>query len=83
MKSVPQSIAAFLQSEDYESVVRNAVSLGGDADTMACIAGGIAEAFYREIPQSIKNFCDLRLVGTIKRIVNSFIEAHNGQNNGK
>ncbi|MDE6732593.1 MAG: ADP-ribosylglycohydrolase family protein [Oscillospiraceae bacterium] len=82
-KSVPQSIAAFLQSEDYESVVRNAVSLGGDADTMACIAGGIAEAFYREIPQSIKNFCDLRLVGTIKRIVNSFIEAHNGQNNGK
>lgn len=82
-KSVPQSVAAFLQSEDYEGAVRNAVSLGGDADTMACIAGGIAEAFYGEIPQSIKSFCDLRTDGTIKRIVNSFIEATNGQNNGK
>lgn len=82
-KTVPQSIAAFLQSEDYESAVRNAVSLGGDADTMACIAGGIAEAFYGEIPQSIKSFCDLRLDRTIKRIINSFIEAQNGQSNGK
>lgn len=82
-KSVPQSIAAFLQSEDYESAVRNAVSLGGDADTMACIAGGIAEAFYGEIPQLIKSFCDLRLDGTIKNIVNRFNEAHNGQINGK
>lgn len=82
-KSVPQALSAFLQSKDYESAVRNAVSLGGDADTMACIAGGIAEAFYKEIPQSIKSFCDLRLDGTIKRIVNGFIEATNGQNNGK
>lgn len=51
--SVPQSIVAFLESEDYESAVRNAVSLGGDADTMACIAGGIAEAFYGGVPESI------------------------------
>lgn len=71
-KSVPQSIAAFLQSENYESAVRNAVSLGGDADTMACIAGGIAEAFYGEgsIPQQIKDFCGLRLDGTIKKTIN-------------
>lgn len=73
-KSVPQSIAAFLQSDDYESAVRNAVSLGGDADTMACVAGGIAEAFYSEgsIPRQIKDFCGLRLDGTIKRTINSF-----------
>lgn len=44
--SVPESIIAFLDSNDYEDAVRNAVSLGGDADTMACIAGGIAEACY-------------------------------------
>lgn len=75
--SVPPSIAAFLQSEDYESAVRNAVSLGGDADTMACIAGGIAEAFYKEIPQNIQNFCGLRLDGTIKRIINEFNEKFN------
>lgn len=73
-KSVPQSIAAFLQSDDYESAMRNAVSLGGDADTMACIAGGIAEAFYGEgsIPRQIKDFCSLRSDGTIKRTINSF-----------
>lgn len=47
--SVPQAIRCFLESENWESAVRNAVSLGGDADTMACIAGGIAEAFnYRK-----------------------------------
>ncbi|MDE7400008.1 MAG: ADP-ribosylglycohydrolase family protein [Oscillospiraceae bacterium] len=73
--SVPSSIAAFLQSEDYESAVRNAVSLGGDADTMACIAGGIADAFYREIPQNIRDFCVLRLDGTIKRVINEFNES--------
>ncbi|MDE6728450.1 MAG: ADP-ribosylglycohydrolase family protein, partial [Oscillospiraceae bacterium] len=71
-KSVPQAISAFLQSEDYESAVRNAVSLGGDADTMACIAGGIAEAFYGEIPRHIKDFCGLKTDGTIKKTINSF-----------
>ena len=45
-KSVPEAIIAFLNSTDYESTVRLAVSLGGDSDTQACIAGGIAEAFY-------------------------------------
>jgi ADP-ribosylglycohydrolase len=51
--SVPESLIAFLASTDYESAVRNAVSLGGDADTMACIAGGIAEAFYGAVPEQI------------------------------
>lgn len=45
-KSVPEAIIAFLDGTDYESTIRLAVSLGGDADTQACIAGGIAEAFY-------------------------------------
>ncbi|MCR5134791.1 MAG: ADP-ribosylglycohydrolase family protein [Clostridiales bacterium] len=44
--SVPEAVIAFLESEDYESAVRNAVSLGGDADTQGAIAGSIAEAFY-------------------------------------
>ena len=51
--SVPESIIAFLESHEYLSSVRNAISLGGDADTMACIAGGIAQAFYRKIPADI------------------------------
>ena len=51
--SVPEAIIAFLDGEDYESTVRLAVSLGGDSDTQACIAGGIAEAYYGQIPREI------------------------------
>jgi ADP-ribosylglycohydrolase len=51
--SVPQAIIAFLDSENYEDAVRNAVSLGGDADTQACIAGGIAQAYYKKVPAAI------------------------------
>ena len=43
--SVPESLISFLQSEDFEDAVRTAISLGGDADTMASIAGAVAEAF--------------------------------------
>lgn len=53
-----------------------AVSLGGDADTMACIAGGIAEAFYQEIPKNIRDFCNIRLDGTIKKVINDFRASH-------
>lgn len=51
--SVPESIISFLESNDYEHAVRNAISLGGDADTIACIAGGIAEAYYGGVPDTI------------------------------
>ncbi len=53
MGSVPEAIIAFLDSENYESAVRKAVSLGGDSDTQACIAGAIAEAYYKSIPPTI------------------------------
>jgi ADP-ribosylglycohydrolase len=51
--SVPESIIAFLESESYEDAIRKAVSLGGDSDTIACITGGIAEAFYGAVPEKI------------------------------
>ena len=51
--SVPESIIAFLDSEDYATAVKNAISLGGDADTMACIAGAIAQAYYKAMPAHI------------------------------
>ena len=51
--SVPESILAFLESESFEDAVRKAISLGGDSDTMAAIAGGIAEAFYGGVPDGI------------------------------
>jgi ADP-ribosylglycohydrolase len=52
-ETVPQAIIAFLESTDYEDAVRNAISLGGDADTLACITGGIAEAYYGAVPAMI------------------------------
>lgn len=51
--TVPEALVAFLDSESYEDAVRNAVSLGGDSDTLACITGGIAEAFYHDIPGDV------------------------------
>ena len=51
--TVPQAITAFLESTDFEDAIRLAISLGGDSDTIACITGGIAEAFYQEIPEQI------------------------------
>lgn len=71
--SVPSAIIAFLRSDDYESAVRGAISLGGDADTEACIAGGIAEAFYGEIPDHIRKFCDSKIDYSIKSAVKEFI----------
>lgn len=50
---MPESITAFLDSSDFESTIRLAVSLGGDSDTQACIAGNIAEAFYGGVPEYI------------------------------
>ena len=51
--TVPEAMVAFMDSSDFESAIRLAVSLGGDSDTLACITGGIAEAFYKTIPESI------------------------------
>jgi ADP-ribosylglycohydrolase len=51
--SVPESIIAFLESDSFESAIRIAISLGGDSDTMACIAGSIAEPFYGGVPENL------------------------------
>jgi ADP-ribosylglycohydrolase len=51
--SVPEAIIAFLESSDYENAIRLAISIGGDSDTIACITGGIAEAFYGQVPNNI------------------------------
>ena len=72
--SVPQAITAFLESEGYEDAVRKAISLGGDSDTIACIAGGIAEAYYGGIPDHIKDLAMARLDSRIREIVTRFSE---------
>jgi ADP-ribosylglycohydrolase len=51
--AVPEAIISFLDSDSYEDAIRNAISLGGDSDTLACITGGIAEALYGSVPREI------------------------------
>jgi ADP-ribosylglycohydrolase len=70
--SVPESLMAFLESTDYESAICNAVSLGGDADTMACIAGGIAEAFYGGVPKKIGAQVEARLSKELLNVLYRF-----------
>jgi ADP-ribosylglycohydrolase len=59
--SVPEALIAFLDSDGYEETVRKAVSLGGDGDTQACIAGGVAQAFYGGIPDAVAQEARKRL----------------------
>ncbi len=77
--SVPQSIVCFLDSQDFESAVRNAVSLGGDADTMACIAGAIAEPYYGGVPteteETALGLLDERLSESVRAFRRRFISA--------
>lgn len=70
--SVPEAIIAFLDSSDFESAVRLAVSLGGDADTQACIAGALAEAYYGGVPQGIAGEVKARLPGDLLEILEDF-----------
>ena len=69
--SVPEAITAFLEGESFEDVIRNAVSLGGDSDTIACIAGSIAEAFYG-VPEELKAECCKRLPPDLLEILERF-----------
>ena len=70
--TVPEAIIAFLESESFEDAVRNAVSLGGDSDTLTCITGGIAQAFYKEIPDDIETAVRARLPKEFIQVLDQF-----------
>jgi ADP-ribosylglycohydrolase len=68
--TVPQALIAFLESTSYEDAIRNAVSLGGDADTLACITGGIAEAYYGGVPADVAD----RVIGLLDDRIAAVLE---------
>ena len=70
--TVPEAIIAFLDSKTYEDAVRNAVSLGGDSDTLACITGAIAEAFYGRVGEAIEREVQQRLTIDLLETVGRF-----------
>ena len=73
--TLPAALAAFFDSRDFESAIRLAVSLGGDSDTIACITGGIAEAFYHEIPATIVEEMHHRLPEEFWTVINELYAA--------
>lgn len=74
MGTVPEAITAFLEGDNFEDVIRTAVSLGGDCDTLTAIAGSIAEGFYG-VPDELKEECYKRLPEPLLEVLQAF-EAH-------
>ncbi len=70
--TVPPALLAFLESDDYEHAIRLAISLGGDSDTIACIAGGIAQAYYGGVPATIREQALARLDERLAGVVEAF-----------
>jgi ADP-ribosylglycohydrolase len=70
--SVPEALLAFLDSHDVESAIRLAVSLGGDADTLASMAGAVAEAFYRGVPAALAGPTLAALTPELRAVVDEF-----------
>ncbi len=75
-RTVPEAMIAFLESADFEDAIRKAVSLGGDSDTLACIAGGIGQAFYGHIPAEIVRQTEERLPEELLAVVREFNERY-------
>ncbi len=74
--SVPEAIISFLESENFEDALRKAISLGGDSDTLACMAGGIAQAYYKKVPQEIVLNVRDRLPDEFLSIIDEFNETY-------
>ena len=70
--SVPQALVCFLHSSDVEDALRTAVSIGGDSDTIACITGSIAEAFYGGVPDDLRDWCAGNLDALQRQVVVRF-----------
>ncbi len=77
-ETVPEAMTAFLEGEDFEDVIRTAVSLGGDCDTLTCIAGAMAQAFYG-VPEEMAVECRKRLPGDILGVLERFAKEKAGK----
>lgn len=75
-ETVPEAVIAFLESESFEDAIRKGISLGGDSDTLACIAGGIAQAYYRGVPKEIVSAVRDRLPEEFLAVIDEFNEKY-------
>ena len=70
--TVSMSVVAFLESDDFESAIRLALSYGSDSDTIGDMTGAIAEAYYKGVPDNISDFCSRRLPEDVKLLCQKF-----------
>ena len=70
--TVPAAVRAFLEGDSFEDVIRRAVALGGDSDTIAAMAGSIAEPFYGGVPEKIRGLCDEYLDSNLRSLMETF-----------
>ena len=70
---MPEAITAFMEGKDFEDVIRTAVSLGGDCDTLTCIAGSIAEAYY-PVPEELAAEGRKRLTEKMQAVLDRFTD---------
>jgi len=81
--SVPEAIIAFLDSNNYEEAIRLSISLGGDADTLACMAGGLAETFYTDVPVFMIEQTWERLPEDFRKVVVDFYKIIDARQSNK
>ena len=72
--TVPEAIISFLESRSYEDAIRNAISIGGDSDTLACITGSISEAFYGPVPEDFYKKVEVLLPAELMGPVKTFYD---------
>lgn len=75
-KTVPQAVQAFFESTSFEDAIRNAISIGGDSDTLAAITGAVAEAYYgipEEMKETALSYLDERLFSIVERFEDKYL----------
>ena len=77
-ETVPEAFTAFFEGKDFEDSIRNAVSLGGDCDTLTCITGGLAEAFFG-VPDEFIRECNERIPDEFIEVIEKFFKATHGR----
>ncbi|MDT8401311.1 MAG: ADP-ribosylglycohydrolase family protein [Bacteroidales bacterium] len=75
-ETVPEALSCFLDSEDFEDALRKAIWLGGDSDTIACITGSVAEAYYKDIPDYMFRIVEEKLDSFLLEKVHRFREMY-------
>lgn len=70
--TIPQVFACFFDSNSFEDSIRNSISIGGDADTIACIVGGLSECYYKKIPNEFVDWAKSKLDGNLLEVVDKF-----------